>query len=69
MRLILLGMLVLPVGGCWVYERPLTVERPLTIEPTIGIYSKSEVDAINAEAECKRLARNLVQVSRCEVRR
>jgi hypothetical protein len=63
MRLILLGMLVLPVGGCWVYERPLTVE------PTVGIYSKSEVDAINAEAECKRLARNLVQIARCNNRR
>ena len=63
MRTILLGMLVLPIGGCWVYE------RPLTIEPTIGIYSKSEIDAINAEAECKRLARNLVQISRCDVRR
>ena len=68
MRLILLGMLVLPVGGCWVYERPL-YERQLTVEPTVGIYSKSEVDAINAETECKRLARNLVQVSRCSNRR
>ena len=63
MRLILLGMLVLPIGGCWVYERPLTVE------PTVGIYSKSEIDAINAQTECKRLARNLVQISRCDVRR
>ena len=63
MRMILLGLLVLPVGGCWVYERPLTVE------PTVGIYSKSEIDAINAQTECKRLARNLVQISRCEVRR
>jgi len=68
MRLILLGMLVLPIGGCWVYERPL-YERQLTVEPTVGIYSKSEVDAINAEAECKRMARNLVQIARCEVRR
>ena len=64
LRLILLGMLVLPIGGCWVYERP-----SMTVEPTIGIYSKSEIDAINAETECKRMARNLVQISRCEVRR
>ena len=64
---VVLGMLALPLGGCWVYTQPL--ERPLTIEPTIGIYSKSEVDAINAEAECKRLARNLVQVARCSNRR
>ena len=67
MKLVVLGMLALPLGGCWIYERP--VERSLTIEPTIGIYSKSEVDAINAEAECKRLARNLVQIARCSNRR
>ena len=66
-RIILMGMLALPLGGCWVYTQH--VERGLTIEPTIGIYSKSEVDAINAEAECKRIARNLVQVARCSNRR
>jgi len=56
MKLVVLGMLALPLGGCWIYERP--VERSLTIEPTI-----------NAEAECKRLARNLVQIARCSNRR
>jgi hypothetical protein len=65
MKYVLLGMLALPLGGCLITER----REALTIEPTIGIYSKSEIDAINAEAECKRLARNLVQIARCSNRR
>ena len=67
MRYALLGILALPLGGCWIYTQPL--DRSMIIEPTIGIYSKSEIDAINAEAECKRIARNLVQVARCSNRR
>jgi hypothetical protein len=57
---------VLPLAACAV---PLREPASLVIEPTIGIYSKSEIDAINAEAECKRLARNLLQVARCNNRR
>jgi hypothetical protein len=54
-RVIVLGMTLL-LGGCL-----------LTTRDPIG-YSQSEIDAINARAQCKALARNLVQVSRCEVR-
>lgn len=36
---------------------------------TSNYYSRSDVDAINAEMACRRLARNLVEVARCEVRR
>jgi hypothetical protein len=32
-------------------------------------YTRAEVDAINAEIECRQLARNLVQIARCGVRR
>jgi hypothetical protein len=64
MRVVLIALML---GSCTV---PVVREpAALTIEPTIGIYSKSEIDAINAEAECKRLARNLVQVARCHNRR
>ena len=31
--------------------------------------TRSEVSAVNAEAACKALARNLVQIARCEPRR
>ena len=57
MRVLVMGMLVLSLGGCLVTDRETLV------------YSRSEVDAINAEAACKLLARNLVQISRCETRR
>lgn len=31
--------------------------------------TRSEIAAVNAEAACKLMARNLVQIARCEVRR
>ena len=32
-------------------------------------YDRAEIDAINAEAECRRLARSTLQAQRCGVRR
>jgi hypothetical protein len=32
-------------------------------------YTRADVDAINAETQCRNLARNLVQAQRCGVRR
>jgi len=32
-------------------------------------YTRADVDAITADMQCKQLARNLVQVARCETRR
>jgi hypothetical protein len=60
-KLIVLGMLVLPLGGC------LTDREAMILQTQY--YSRADVDALNAEAECKRLARNLVQVARCSNRR
>jgi len=56
-----LGMLTLPLGGC------LTDREAVFLQTQY--YSRADVDALNAEAECKRLARNLVQVARCSNRR
>ena len=56
MRFSIIVMLSITLGGCWVNAR----------EPIV--YTQSEIDAINARAECKRLARTLVQVSRCDTR-
>ena len=53
MKAILLALLL---GGC------------VTADP-VRVYTRAEVDAINAEAACKTLARSLLQVARCEVRR
>jgi hypothetical protein len=57
MKLLLLGMLVLTLGGCLA-----TVRDPI-------VYTQAEVDAINAEAACKSLARTLLQATRCVTRR
>jgi len=41
----------------------------ITDRETALFYSRADVDAITAEMQCKALARNLVQISRCETRR
>jgi hypothetical protein len=33
------------------------------------IYTRAEIDAINAEVSCRRLARNMLEAQRCGVRR
>ena len=55
-------LIVLPLAGCVTTDREVSayLER---------YYTRADVDAINAEMACRQLARNLVQVSRCAVRR
>jgi hypothetical protein len=52
------------VSGC------LTLEEQRQIDESyrFRFYSRSEVDALNARSECRLLARNLVQVARCDGR-
>jgi len=57
MRVLVMGMLVLSLGGCLATTREALV------------YTRAETDAINAETACKLMARTLVQISRCEIRR
>lgn len=57
MRLMMLGMLALVLTGCVVTDREALY------------YTRADVDAITATIECKQLARSLVQMARCEVRR
>ena len=60
MRLLCLGMLAL-LSGCVTTDREVSayLER---------YYTRAEVDAINAEIACRELARNLVQIARCNRR-
>ena len=63
-RFILACAAAASLAGC------ITTEDQRTIDAIVSQgYSRAQVDAINAEAQCKALARNLVQISRCEVRR
>ena len=52
------------LNGCALFttERETIVARP-------PVYTADEVDALNAEIQCKNLARNSVQVARCSTKR
>jgi len=51
------------VSGGWFGRGEEVITRPPPY------YDRAEIDAINAEAECRRLARTMVQAQRCGVRR
>ena len=55
-RLIVLGMLALTLSGCVITDREVLY------------YTRADVDALNARSECRMLARNLVQIARCDGR-
>ncbi len=57
-------LIVLPLGGCLTTEEALFINSNFERVPT-----RSEIEARNAEIACKNMARNLVQIARCEVRR
>jgi hypothetical protein len=65
-KLAMLGILVI-LGGCQLVDRDMYV-RELGIVQS-NYYTRADVDALNATSQCKLLARNLVQVARCDVRR
>ena len=54
-------LMVLPLAGC-VTDQDMTYL-------TSNFYSRADVDAINAGNQCRRMARNLLQVARCDTRR
>ena len=62
-RFILAFAVVADLSGC------ITLEDQRTIDAIVSQgYSRAQVDALNAEQQCKLLARNLVQIERCKVR-
>ena len=56
MKYALLGMLALTLSGCVITDREQLY------------YTRADVDAIQARSECRLLARNLVQIARCDGR-
>ena len=61
-RAVVLALLTLTLSGCVTTDREVTAYLD-------NYYSRADVDAINAEMACKQLARNLVQIARCQARR
>ena len=57
-KFLVMGMLAMSLAAC-VTERAAEVK----------FYTAAEIDAMNAETQCRALARNLVQIYRCSVRR
>jgi hypothetical protein len=53
------------LNGCALF----TTEREAVIPEPPPFYTQAEVDALNAEIQCKNLARNPVQIARCSTKR
>jgi hypothetical protein len=60
----LLLPLLLLLTGCLTTEEALFINSNFDRVPT-----RSEIEARNAEIACKNMARTLVQIARCDVRR
>jgi PBP1b-binding outer membrane lipoprotein LpoB len=58
MNKIILAMLALILSGCAYYTTP----------PIEEVVSRERVEAVNARSQCRALARNLVQIARCDGR-
>lgn len=65
--------LVLTLGACVTDQDVALLDRTARSSLdgwlTDRVYTRAEVDAINNELECRRLARSLLQAQRCGVRR
>ena len=57
-------LLPLLLTGCLTTEEALYINSNFDRVPT-----RSEIEARNAEISCKNMARTLVQIARCDVRR
>jgi hypothetical protein len=63
MRMLMLALPLL-LGGCLTTEEAFYINRNFDRVPT-----REEILARDAEIACKSMARNLVQIARCDVRR
>ena len=69
-RTVLLTALLAPLlAGCNYFGNWWGASREEIITRPPPYYDRAEIDAINAEAECRRLARSQLEMQRCGVRR
>lgn len=62
--------LLLLLGGCGVFNAGGWRDRDnviVTVPPEV--YTRSDVDSINAESQCRALARSMLEAQRCGIRR
>jgi len=72
MRVVALVVMLVLLPSCAYYD-PLGIRREAVRQPGLiavpESYTKSEVDAINAETVCRLQSRNVLEAGRCGVRR
>ena len=71
---ILATLALLLLTGCGVFRNSITTgagdeEGEVLVVRPPNVYSRADVDAINAETQCRALARSMLQAQRCGVRR
>jgi len=63
------ALLTLTLAGCGAYNNIVGGPTPVTIEQPPDVYTRPEIDALNAEIACRNQARTPLQASRCGIRR
>jgi len=61
-------LLALLLSGCSYFGGGRWDRDEVTVRPP-DLYTRPEVDAINAETQCRQLARTMLEAQRCGVRR
>lgn len=68
----LLIVLSLSLSGCGNFRNSFGVngeDAAVVITKPPDLYTRAEVDALNAELQCRQLARSMLQAQRCGIRR
>lgn len=65
-KLVSMGMLAAALSACAVVREPAVVETHDTIAREV--FTRADIEARDARARCRALARNLVQIARCDGR-
>jgi hypothetical protein len=71
MAYVLLIALALLLSGCGNFRNSFGVgsgEEVVITRPP-DLYTRAEVDALNAELQCRQLARTMLEAQRCGIRR
>jgi len=65
--------ILLLLTGCGSYRNTIGVGPEAATDVVVvkppDIYTRADVDAINAELQCRQIARTMLQASRCGIRR
>jgi len=73
MKTLVATLLAIALGGCGTYRNSIGGgaygDDDVVIVRPPNVYSRGDVDAINAESQCRALARSMLEAQRCGIRR